>query len=263
MASLQKIQENWEGYAQADAMWAICVDPDKLGRRWTPEEFYATGEREIRQVMEYVQLQGLSPIKTAAALDFGCGIGRLTRALSLHFNECWGVDISPTMIKMAKEFNKNNARCNFWLNETDKLSKFPDRYFGFIYTSITLQHIPKRYVRKYLLELMRVLRPGGIFIFQIPDHDNTKVLDKVKGAIRFRTRLRRLLKGKRLDTLHMEMNCYPEQEVRSLISRQSVRIVDVRLTNATDGRFNGNIQFLSREPEHGWVSKQYCVLKMT
>src|SRR5258708_3087132 len=247
MTSLNKIQENWEGFAQADPLWAICTDRDKRGGRWTQEEFFATGEREISKIMEYVRSLGLSPVNSDVALDFGCGVGRLTSALSQYFDKCWGVDISSTMVQLAKDFHKNNSRCDFWLNEVDDLHRFPDAYFGFIYTSVTLQHIPMRYVRNYLLELIRVLKPDGIFVFQIPDRNKAGILQKVKSSLGLRRRLKRLVMGKSLGTLHMEMNCFPEIKIRELFSTQAVRIVDVKLTNSTDRSFNGDLQFLERE----------------
>jgi len=260
MASLEKIQSNWEGFAQADPLWAICVDSEKRGRRWTQEEFFATGEREIGAIMEYLRSQSLSPSRNSVALDFGCGVGRLTRALAQHFDECWGVDISPTMIQLAKDYHGNHPRLSFFLNQFDDLRQFPDARFGFIYTSITLQHIPKRYVRRYLQDLIRVLRPGGIFVFQVPE--------KIAGLVQVRAFLgclrrdfRHWLGGRGVDSFRMEMNCIPESEIRELFSGQGVRIVDVQLTNSTRGSFNGNIQFVEREPENGYVSKQYCVVK--
>ncbi len=264
MASLNEIQENWEGFAQTDPLWAICVDHTKRGRGWTQEEFFATGEREISKIMEYVRSLGLSPVNSDLALDFGCGVGRLTSALSRHFDKCWGVDISPTMIQLAKDFHKNNSRCSFSLNEVDHLHRFEDGYFGFIYTSITLQHIPKRYVQNYLLEFIRLLKPGGIFVFQIPDHDKRGILLRVENYLGLKRRLKRLMRiliGKRLGTLRMDMNCFPEKKIRELFLVQDVRIVDVRLTNSAEGSFNGNLQFLDRAPERRHVSKQYCVVK--
>jgi len=163
------------------------------------------------------------------------------------------------MIRLAKDFHKNDARCSFWLNEVDDLRQFPDGRFGFIYTSITLQHIPKRYVRKYLLELIRVLQPGGIFVFQIPDRG--PALQKVKFLLGLSRRLKHLFQGRGADAPKMEMNCLPEREVRELFSGQGVRVVDVRLTNSTDPSFKGNIQFVERGPVSGYVSKQYCVVK--
>ena len=261
MTSLNKIQENWEGFAQADPLWAICTDLKRRGGCWTQKEFFATGEREISKIMEYVRSLGLSPVNTDAALDFGCGVGRLTSALSQYFDKCWGVDISPTMIQLAKDFHKNNSRCNFWLNEVDHLHRFEDGYFGFIYTSITLQHIPMRYVRNYLLELLRVLKPGGTFVFQIPDRDKRGIPLKVESFLGVRKHLKRLRIGNGIGALHMEMNCFPEEKIREVFSSQGVRIVDVKLTNSTDRSFNGDLQFLEREPEGRRISKQYCVVK--
>jgi hypothetical protein len=40
------------------------------------------------------------------------------------------------------------------------------------------------------------------------------------------------------------------------------RVADVRLTNSTDPAFCGDLQYLASEPEFGYVSKQYCVVKL-
>jgi hypothetical protein len=66
---------------------------------------------------------------------------------------------------------------------------------------------------------------------------------------------------KNLDAFHMAMHCIPENEVRGILSGQPVKIMDVKLTNSSSGGFNGNLKFLDQEPERGFVSKQYCVVK--
>ena len=121
MNSLKQLQRNWEGLAQADPLWAICTDPGKRNSQWTREEFFATGRKEIETVLGYAARVGLCIDKTSPALDFGCGVGRLTRALADHFPECCGVDISPTMISMAQEFNRDHAHCHFQLNDGVRL----------------------------------------------------------------------------------------------------------------------------------------------
>ncbi len=47
------------------------------------------------------------------ALDFGCGVGRLTQALARHFNIVDGVDIAPSMIELANQFNRSGGRCRY------------------------------------------------------------------------------------------------------------------------------------------------------
>jgi SAM-dependent methyltransferase len=261
MSSLNKLQESWEGFAQVDPFWAICADAKRLGNRWTKEEFFATGQNEIGRVIQYVQSLGLKPWRTASALDFGCGVGRLTRAMARYFDQCQGVDISPTMIRMAKEFNKDCPGCHFWLNERDDLKLFSDGSFGFIYTSIVLQHMSRKLVERYLLELTRVLKVGGVFVFQVPERERTPVLRKLRTKVALRRRVNRLLGRRSVYAFHMEMHCFPEKAIRKLLSGQPVRIVDVKLTNSSIGSFNGDLRFLEQEPAHGFVSKQYCLLK--
>src|SRR5689334_23028223 len=150
MSSLEQLQKNWEELAQADPMWAICTDPARRHGKWTRADFFATGCHEMKKVMRCVREIPLTVDGCAPALDFGCGVGRLTRALAGDFPECWGVDISPTMVRLAAEFNADVPQCRFVLNENGDLGDLPDSYFGFVYSSIVLQHIGPRLSRKYL-----------------------------------------------------------------------------------------------------------------
>jgi len=259
MKSLQELQRTWEGLAQTDPLWAICTDPAKQNKQWSREEFFATGKNEVGVVLQCVAGQGVSTDGKSPALDFGCGVGRLTRALAEHFAECWGVDISPTMITLAKEFNRDLPQCRFLLNDQDTLEGLQDNYFGFIYSSIVLQHMAERYIRKYLAELVRVLRPGGLLVFQLPDSLRGSALTRIRARVALRGRVKSVF-GK--PTPHgMEMHCIREPVVRKLIEAGGARVVDVRLTNSSEPWFSGNLQYLKQEPQSGFVSKQYCVVK--
>ena len=258
---LRTLQEKWEDLAKADPLGAICTDPARHQGKWMAEEFFATGQQEIHTVFKYLQSLGLTPDRKAPALDFGCGVGRLTRALSAYFDECWGVDISPTMIRLAKDFHQNNSHCNFLLNQSDALLNFSTGTFGFIYSSIVFQHMRSKYVRRYLRELVRVLKPGGVFVFQIADRDCNPLLERVRNSVGFRRRWNRLLGRELPAASRVEMHCTPESKVRKRLTNENVRIVDVKLTNSTARDFNGKLQFLEEEPQRGYVSKQYCIVK--
>ncbi len=56
----------------------------------------------------------------------------------------------------------------FLLNDSSDLSLLRPGGFDLIYSSIVLQHIPEKYARAYIAEFIRVLRPGGIAVFQLP-----------------------------------------------------------------------------------------------
>lgn len=258
MASLKRLQQNWEELAQDDPLWAICSDPQKRGRNWDEQEFFATGEQEVRTVLEYVRTLGLPLDFSAPALDFGCGVGRLTRALAGRFRECWGVDVSPTMIQTARQLNCDLSNCHFQLNEANHLGGFSDDRFGFVYSSIVLQHIEPRLALQYLGELVRVLQPAGVLVFQIIDRFKAGLVRSVRRRLALRRRMNAIL-GRR----HTDFGMYsiPEAKLRRLLARERAQVRDVILTNSAEPDFNGNLRFLEREPTEGFVSKQYCVVK--
>jgi tRNA/tmRNA/rRNA uracil-C5-methylase (TrmA/RlmC/RlmD family) len=90
---LKQLKNNWERHAQTDPMWAILAVPEKLGRKWNAEEFFQSGKAEIAAIFRDAEGFGIS-WKWGKALDFGCGIGRLTQAMCNYFESCYGVDIA-------------------------------------------------------------------------------------------------------------------------------------------------------------------------
>jgi len=259
MNPIKELQRNWEGLAQADPLWAICTDPSKRNRQWTQEEFFATGLKEIEIVLGYAARVGLCIDKTSPALDFGCGVGRLTRAMSEYFPECCGVDISLTMISMAQELNRDCPRCYFQMNEDTQLQRLQNNYFGFVYTSLVLQHIAEPCSHQYIAELVRVLKPGGVLVFQVPERLRANSLTNVRARLALRSRLQSIL-GRQKPCV-MEMHCIKEPVIHTLIAQNHARVVDVAFTNSCDPSFSGDLQYLTQEPLHGYVSKQYCVVK--
>lgn len=259
MNSLKELQRNWEGLAQTDPLWAICTDPRKRNSQWTQEEFFATGRKEIETVLGYGDRIGLCIDTTSPALDFGCGVGRLTRALAEYFPECCGVDISPRMISLAQELNRDHPRCQFLLNEDARLKVLPDNHFGFIYTSLVLQHIAQPCSHEYIAELIRVMKPGGVLIVQVPDRLHAGSFTRLRVRLAVRARLQSIFGSQKPCT--MEMHCIKESVIRKLITKTGSHVVDVAITNSCDPSFSGDLQYLTQEPLQGYVSKQYCVIK--
>ncbi len=163
--SLSDLQRNWNGLAQEDAFRAVLTSGGHVP--WDRETFFRTGIEEIAAVLARVRAAGISHA-TARALDFGCGLGRLTQALARHVDRVDGVDISENMLAQARALNPFGDRCAFHLNDRDDLALFPDGVFDFVYSNITLQHMEPQYSRKYIEEFFRVVRPGGGVMFQIP-----------------------------------------------------------------------------------------------
>jgi SAM-dependent methyltransferase len=166
-ATVGRLQAVWDALATDDPLWAILSSPEKKGRKWNSDEFFKTGEDEVQQLITTLAVNDI-PFVSEAALDFGCGVGRLSQALARRFDAVYGVDISPQMIKTAVQLNQYGEKCRYFVNAEENLRIFDDGTFTFIYSNIVLQHIPSMLTRGYLQEFLRVLRPEGLLIFQLP-----------------------------------------------------------------------------------------------
>jgi SAM-dependent methyltransferase len=166
-------REDWEVLGAADPLWAVLVRDDGRHGRWDPDEFLETGRREVDEVLERIHALGLDP-GSAAALDFGCGAGRLTQALRRHFDRVVGVDVSAPMLEHARSLDVGR-RCEFiQLGGTD-LADQSDGTFDLAYSSLVLQHIPTEAALRYLTELLRVVRPGGVVAVQVASRPDRSV----------------------------------------------------------------------------------------
>ncbi len=165
MSKIKNHQEDWESLGKTDPLWAVLSDNSKRFNNWDLEEFLKTGDREVGFIWNNINNFNIK-INTNKMLDFGCGVGRLTRKWQKYFNFYIGCDISSSMIKKAKEINKENA--NFIVTG-ENLNNFSNNDFDFIYSAIVLQHLPnKKIIKSYLLEFNRILKPNGLLVFQLP-----------------------------------------------------------------------------------------------
>lgn len=164
---LAELQRNWDAFGRIDPLWAILTNPRLRGNRWDPAEFFSTGREDVAALMNDAARLGV-PRERCRALDFGCGVGRLTQALADYVEQAVGVDIAPSMIELAKRYNVHGSRCEYVVNDTDNLSRFADRTFDIVYTGRVLQHVAPQYAEHYIREFVRVLAPGGCLSFDVP-----------------------------------------------------------------------------------------------
>jgi SAM-dependent methyltransferase len=182
-AGLGELQANWNRFGEEYPYWAILTERAR-DHVWNADEFFRTGEDEISQVFERAARLGL-PKTRHRALDFGCGVGRLTQALCRHFDQCDGVDIAPSMIGLAGQHNRHGVRCRYHLNDSPDLRRFENASFDFVYSGRVLQHMRPRYAMAYIREFLRVLGPGGLLVFQIPSELDAAYWDRrAEGAAR-------------------------------------------------------------------------------
>jgi len=213
-------QDDWDELGETDPEWAILSDPERRGGRWDSEEFFATGPRDTAAALgRFKELP--NPVYDRA-LDFGCGLGRLTRALAGSFDAVTGVDISRAMVDGASRLNADVPGMKFVVNDrADLRDVADDDSIDLVFSFIALQHVSStEAIVSYLKEFVRVLRPGGLVAFQLPSHISPiKRIQPKRHAYRV---LRRVgfspatLNG-RLGLHPMAMRHLPLQEVREVL----------------------------------------------
>ena len=228
---LTTLKKHWNEFGNQDPLWAILTIDEKKGGKWEIEEFFDLGRRDVNAWFGSA-LSAKPEIRREKALDFGCGVGRLTQALAEHFDSVAGVDIAPSMIEKAREFNRHGARCTYFVNDRPDLRQFQSNEFDFIFTLIVLQHMAPHYQRCYLKEFLRVLKPGGVLLFQLPELSLTpedRIIPEDSGPI-------------------ADMFGIPPEEVIDFVEKNGGRLLKVHY-DVTPGAEKSHIYIVEKDPD--------------
>ena len=160
------MREDWDARARENAFHYIASSREE----WRVEEFFDAGEKSAQgAILDDLEVicQGREA-KQMRVLEIGCGAGRMTRALARVFGEVYGVDVSGEMIARARQLLSGCENVHPYQNNGADLSVLGDIRFDFAFSFIVFQHVPdKAIIENYVHEVYRLLRPGGLFKFQV------------------------------------------------------------------------------------------------
>lgn len=155
------MRQEWDERARVKARYYIATDvPDN------ESEFFASGEADYEaHARAFLRQKQFDPAGKTA-LEIGCGIGRMTRCLAAEFGEAIGIDISAEMVERARKYGWPRAR--FVVGTGAGLEGIESESIDFVFSFIVFQHIPDRnIILRYIEEVGRVLRQGGLFRVQL------------------------------------------------------------------------------------------------
>lgn len=215
----RRYQQDWDELARREPYFAVLTDRRFLRAELDEEtrrQFFETGQADMEHMFAAIREQTGRAFEPATALDFGCGVGRVTLALSERVPSVTGCDISPEMIAIAQQNAAAAGRANV-LFETD-LDALPDRTFDLICSLIVFQHIPPGEGMITLTKLMRLLAPGGVaaihFTLRRPGTPLRRLARRLRGAFPLLHRAALRLERDDLRLPYMQMNEYDEREIR-------------------------------------------------
>lgn len=102
-------------------------------------------------------------------LDLGVGAGRTTKFFAPNVKEYIGVDLSEAMIQACRDkFSSYYDNCRFLVSDVRNISTLHSDSVDFVLFSYNgLSDLELKGVNETILEVARVLKPGGYFFFSL------------------------------------------------------------------------------------------------
>jgi len=162
--SVTKIMSrDWDARARKNAFHYIA----SWRKEWDLESFIASGEEDFERLVIPVLARCDLPAGGKDMLELGCGAGRMTASFAKRFEHVCAFDLSREMLSRARQMHTAQKNILWSLCNGTDLSCVASDSMDFAFSYLVLQHLPKEALAlQYIREMLRVLRPGGVFLFQ-------------------------------------------------------------------------------------------------
>ena len=131
----------------------------------SPDEalFLWTGLVDVTNLLGiHARLASLPAGPKPRVLDFGCGVGRLTRFLEMHDGiEAFGLDANPAAVEWCQ---LSLGHVLTLLQAGRQKLPFGDSLFDLVYSMTLFTETPQRRMQQCLDEITRVMAPGGLLL---------------------------------------------------------------------------------------------------
>ncbi len=146
--------------------------------RYVDALYLQTGHNDVTAMRRILTEDGFDTMGERV-LEFGCSAGRMLRHMEAEAqaNEAWGVDLHSAAIHWAQAHL--SPPFHFATTTSTPHLPFEDGYFGLIFAGSVWTHIGEL-DDAWLLEMRRILRPGGRLYLTISDETTLEEVARVK-----------------------------------------------------------------------------------
>jgi SAM-dependent methyltransferase len=215
------IKKTWTQLGDTEPHWSVLsLDAFKHEQLASNiEAFYESGKPEVDALCDMLNARSISINYDGVCLEYGGGLGRVTKWFAQKFSEVVSCDISSSHIKLAKEYLLSQGIENVALlqmSSIEDIENLPPA--DFIYSVIVLQHNPPPIIELILNNLLKSLKPGGYCLFQVPVYcaNYTFYVDQYLNSV-----------CNKSSTLNIEMHVLPREIVFEITYAQKCMLVDV------------------------------------
>ena len=161
----ERMRQEWDQRARRDAFHFVETDLETTD----PAVLFEFGEEIATETIDPILDDWDEyPLADGVALDVGCGIGRITRALGRRFDRAIGVDVSTEMITRARTHHEAHEELEFHATDGVSFPQVAADSVDFVFSYLVIEHFPReRVLARNLAEISRVLAPNGIAVLHI------------------------------------------------------------------------------------------------
>jgi ubiquinone/menaquinone biosynthesis C-methylase UbiE len=164
-----KSNTEWELWGKSDPLYGVAswAGRERGGENpWTDEDFYALGEDWLDFDATWRRTVGYEP---GTVLEVGSGAGRITRMLAGSFERVIATDVSPDILKYARE-RISAPNISWRVTDGDHIPA-EDASVDGVFSCHVFQHFPSNAAQLALFrEVERILKPSGTFLIHLPIH---------------------------------------------------------------------------------------------
>lgn len=215
-----RVKQSWTKLGNETPHFSVLTNPDFMPDRILEanhsQKFWESGLNEAKFLVNTLGRFDIVDIKQLTCVEYGCGVGRVTHGLSLHFGKVIGYDISESHLNIARGGAKNNESFEL-IKSPSEIKILPCDVF---YSKIVLQHNPPPLIAKIIDCAFKSIKPGGIAVFQVPTYANgyNFIVSEY------------LSKPSKND---MEMHCLPQKVIFDMARSHGIHVLEVLEDNFT------------------------------
>lgn len=163
------MRRDWDDRARKNAFHYIA----SWREEWDLAPFLASGDEDYSKFVPPVLERCGIPTTGRIMVELGCGVGRMTPNFARRYSRVLALDLSYEMLRRAREIHSQTSNI-LWLRVGGAdLACLASDSADFLFSYLVLQHLPsEELVFSYIREMLRVLRPGGAFLFQFNGSHN-------------------------------------------------------------------------------------------
>lgn len=223
------------GQDPSEVFFSVLTSPEfrtTLSKSET-SRFYASGIELFSQYATLIANHSDRPLSELKAMDFGCGVGRLTFPAGHRFGEVLALDFSEGHLQVLRDHVPqaiaHKLRCSLVssLDDFDCLESV-----DVVFSHITLQHNTPPVMAYIIRRLLRALNPGGVALLHIPIHHPFYEFD-IQDYLESETT------GDR-----MEMHMLPRENLRDIAEESGSKIADSYGLGGTKGIYSEVFAFV-------------------